>query len=96
MKSEKIGSATAGTLPAGDAGRHRGGDALVEQVIIRCSRLVDKDVAAMYLSISTDTIERLINQARCRSSDFLCRILGREVASAPPAACSSMCATSTR
>ena len=33
---------------------------LVEQVIIRRSRLVDKDMAGQYLGTSTDTVERLI------------------------------------
>ena len=33
---------------------------LVEQVIIRRSRLIDKDVAGQYLGTSTDTVERLI------------------------------------
>jgi hypothetical protein len=36
------------------------GGHLVEQVIVRRSRLIDKDVAAQYFSTSVDTIERLI------------------------------------
>ena len=58
MKPEKPGA----TLPEPASRAHgpQAGGHLVEQVIVRRSRLVDKDVAGQYLGTSTDTIERLI------------------------------------
>ena len=61
MKPEEHSAAAIADTPQRTLRAAPSAGGIVEQVIVKRSRLVDKDVAAQYLGISVDTVERLIH-----------------------------------